>query len=83
MHSALPVPLAEALDHRADRVVDTLLTGMRKLKGGSGGVVPINLSRARSSDWRGSNAKQWELKTASEQAFRAFRLVGDAGQIGS
>ena len=40
-HSALPVPLAEALGHRTDRVVDTEMGGVRKVKGGSGDVHPI------------------------------------------
>jgi hypothetical protein len=44
-HSALPVPLAEALGHRTDRVVDTEIGGVGKVKGGTSDVSPITRPR--------------------------------------
>ena len=48
-HSALPVPLAEALGHRTDRVVDTEMEGVRKVKGGPGDACPTQLAALRAA----------------------------------
>ena len=67
-----PVPLAEALGHRADRDVDTGTTGVRKLKGGAGdegqtmvsdrGVRPSDESSAVVPIWAGRyDAEVWHF----------------------